>query len=49
MEEIDADGRYIRELYIKSEWEPPIANDEVEERMDNFEASLVNQDKKYRR
>ena len=49
MEEIDADGRYIRELYIKSEWEPPIANDEVEERMDNFEASLVNKDKKYRR
>ena len=38
VEEIEEDeGRYIPELYIKAVWDAPIANNEVESRMDAFE------------
>ena len=43
------DRQYIRGLYIKSKWEPPVANGEVEERLNNFEKRLVNMNKSNRK
>ena len=37
MEEEKEEGRYIIGLYIKSDWEPPLARKEVECKLDNFE------------
>ena len=37
MEEEEEERRYTRGLYIKSDWEPPLASQEVECKLDNFE------------
>ena len=37
MEEEEEEGPYIRVIYIKSDWEPPLASKEVECKLDNFE------------
>ena len=50
VEEIEEDeGRYIPELYIKSVWDAPVANKEVESRMDDFEKRLVHLNKSHRK
>ena len=38
MEEVEKEeeGHYIRGIYIKSDWEPPLARKEVDSKLDNF-------------
>ena len=36
MEEEEEEGRYIRGIYIKSDWEPSLVSNEVECKLDNF-------------
>ena len=49
MEDEDTDRGYIPGIYVKSGWEHPITNKEVEERLDNFEGELRNLNKANRK
>ena len=49
MEEEEEEGQYIRGLYIKSDWEPPLKSKEVGCKLDNFEKILTTLNKSHYR
>ena len=49
MEEEEEEGRYIRGIYIKSNWEPPLASKEVKCKLDKFKKRLTTLNKSHSR